>query len=114
MSLSPYPELAELVSAEDFLDHFGIPYDPQVVQVNRLQILKRLHDDLEAERACGREPSLDDYRRLLIRAYETFVHSNAYTERVMRVHQRAAGVVHVPLAAIGRPAHKESNDDVER
>lgn len=112
MTLSPHPELADLVSAEDFLDYFGIPYDPKVVQVNRLQILKRLHDALEAERACGNEPSLADYRRLLMRAYETFVHSDAYTERVMRVHQRAVGVAHVPLAAIGRPRSKES-DDVE-
>ena len=38
--------LADLESAEDFLDHFGIAYDARVVQVNRLHILQRFHDYL--------------------------------------------------------------------
>ena len=33
-------DLQELSSAEDFLEYFGIAYDPSVVQVNRLHILK--------------------------------------------------------------------------
>ena len=36
--------LDELVSAEDFLDYFDVPYEARVVQVNRLHILQRFHD----------------------------------------------------------------------
>jgi nitrogenase-stabilizing/protective protein len=36
----------DLVSAEDFLDFFGIEYDASVVQVNRLHILQRYHNYL--------------------------------------------------------------------
>jgi hypothetical protein len=39
-------DLEELSSAEDFLDYFGIDYDPTVVHVNRLHILQRFHDYL--------------------------------------------------------------------
>jgi len=39
-------ELAELSSAEDFLEFFGVEYDPSVVHVNRLHILQRFHDYL--------------------------------------------------------------------
>ena len=38
--------MEELVSAEDFLDYFAVPYDPAVVHVNRLHILQRFHDYL--------------------------------------------------------------------
>lgn len=94
--------LAELVAAEDFLDYFGIVYDRAVVDVNRLQILKRWHDTLEAHRVQYGEPEHADYQRLLARAYEDFVRSDAYTEKVMRVHQRAAGIARVPLASLVR------------
>lgn len=38
--------LEELVSAEDFLNFFGVPFVPSVVQVNRLHIMQRYHDYL--------------------------------------------------------------------
>lgn len=98
-----FPEaLAELESAEDFLEYFAVDYVPAIVQVNRLQILKRFHDYLEAYRQRGNAPAYDAYKTLLARAYDDFVHSDAYTEKVMRVHQRAAGIARVPLAAIRR------------
>ena len=39
-------EFAELGSAEEFPDYFGIDYAAPVVQVNRLHILQRFHDYL--------------------------------------------------------------------
>jgi hypothetical protein len=39
-------DLSELISAEDFLEYFGIDYVPSVVQINRLHILQRFHDYL--------------------------------------------------------------------
>ena len=79
--------LAELSTAEDFLDFFEVPYDRRVVEVNRLHILKRLHDYLAAEPL----DDLDDaalteaYRRLLACAYADFAASDALTERVFKV-----------------------------
>lgn len=97
-------ELAELESAEDFLGFFKIPFEQHVVHVNRLHILQRFHDYLEGHRQRVGEPGYDDYRALLSRAYEDFVHSDAYTEKVMRVHQKAAGIATVALASIKRAA----------
>ncbi len=84
--------LAELSTAEDFLDFFGVPYDRHVVQVNRLHILKRLHDYLVAEDLDGLEdaPLAETYRRLLAQAYADFVASDALTERVFKVLRNAS------------------------
>ncbi|QIK38539.1 nitrogen fixation protein NifW [Caldichromatium japonicum] len=95
-------ELTGLESAEDFLDYFGIDYRPAIVEVNRLHILKRFHDYLEAHRQRSGEPGYAEYRALLVRAYEDFVHSDAYTEKVMRVHQKAAGIARVSIASLIR------------
>ena len=81
-------ELEELSSAEDFLQFFGIDYDPSVVHVNRLHILQRYHDYLN--QGQGRLPETDDakrevYTRLLERAYQDFVDSDALTEKVFKV-----------------------------
>ncbi|MDR1855247.1 MAG: nitrogenase-stabilizing/protective protein NifW [Azoarcus sp.] len=84
--------LQELVSAEDFLDWFGVPYDEKVVHVNRLHILQRFHDYLK--RNAGDMPEDDVgraafYRKWLARAYEDFVHSDALTEKVFAVFHHA-------------------------
>jgi nitrogenase-stabilizing/protective protein len=80
----------DLVSAEDFLDYFAIPYDPAVVHVNRLHILQRFHDYL-AKQAPNLPPDEDAqrgiYRLWLERAYQDFVTSNALNEKVFAVFQ---------------------------
>lgn len=83
-------DLEELVSAEDFLDYFNIPFEASVVHVNRLHILQRYHDYLgQAESSM---PSEDDeaaymmsHRGLLEKAYQDFVVSDALTEKVFKV-----------------------------
>lgn len=84
-------ELADLSSAEDFLDHFDVTYDPDVVRVNRLHILQRFHDylDQDEERPAGATDCTAYYARWLARAYADFVSSNARTEKVFRVFQSA-------------------------
>lgn len=82
--------LEELVSAEDFLDYFGVPYEPTVVHVNRLHILQRFHDYLN--RYAKEMPSEDGertaiYKQWLSQAYEDFVKSDALTEKVFAVFQ---------------------------
>ena len=96
-----HDDLEELASAEDFLDYFGIPYDPQVVQVNRLHILQRFHDYLEKNASPEATPSHGEHRRWLVAAYEDFVRSDALTEKVFKVfHLHEPHTVFVPLSEI--------------
>jgi len=83
-------ELSELESAEEFLDYFGISYDPSVVQVNRLHILQRFHDYLEDVEEMPDFPRERHalYAGLLAGAYADFVNSDALTEKVFRVFQQ--------------------------
>ncbi len=78
--------LEDLVSAEDFLDYFGIEYDASVVHVNRLHILQRFHNYLGKTTL----PSAEEARRALYvtalqQAYQDFVKSDALTEKVFKV-----------------------------
>ena len=93
-------DLAELESAEDFLEYFAVTYDPAVVRVSRLHILQRFHDYLAnaGEGELGRE----GYRRWLARAYEDFVVSTPLQEKVFQVLRRQAGIATIPVSAIGR------------
>ena len=96
--------LSTLSAAEEFFDFFGIGYEPNVVHVNRLHILKRFHDYLR------RVPDLTQmdeaaawtaYRDNLTRAYQDFVTSNAATEKVFKLYQQAApGTAFVTLESL--------------
>jgi nitrogenase-stabilizing/protective protein len=94
--------LEELVSAEDFLDYFGIVYEPAVVQVNRLHILQRFHNYLATATSSEDEAARRVvYTTLLQRAYQDFVKSDALTEKVFKVfHMHEPQVKFVPLSAI--------------
>ncbi len=97
--------MEELESAEDFLNYFGIAFNPSVVHVNRLHILQRFHDYLAR---AGGLPADDDeagrsavYKRLLQQAYGDFVSSDALTEKVFKVfHRHEPQTGFVPLTAI--------------
>jgi nitrogenase-stabilizing/protective protein len=93
-------DMDELSSAEDFLDYFEVDYDPSVVHVNRLHILQRFHDYIDATEMM---PEDDDEKRalyagLLNSAYNDFVQSDALTEKVFKVFQMHEPVtVEIPL-----------------
>ena len=94
--------MEELVSAEDFLDYFGIAYDPAVVHVNRLHILQRFHNYL-AKASQSEEESARRvvYTTLLTQAYQDFVKSDALTEKVFKVfHMHEPQVKFVPVSSI--------------
>lgn len=81
-------DLAELETAEEFLHYFAIPFDPHVVQVNRLHILQRFHDYIQTEKVYKTEDEAqkrEDYARLLQQAYQDFVESDALTEKVFKI-----------------------------
>lgn len=111
MPISLPPELSELTTAEEFLDHFGIVYDPRVVSVARLHILQRFQEYLHAAEPDGDAAAQQaQIAALLARAYEDFVRSDPLTERVFRVLKDAAerpppappGRAFVPLSAVSR------------
>lgn len=85
--LSLTEAMEDLVSAEDFLEFFGIDYDAAVVHVNRLHILQRFHDYLaKAGPLPEAEPVLrQHYMHWLEQAYQDFVVSDSRTEKVFKV-----------------------------
>lgn len=95
--------MEELSSAEDFLEYFGVPFEPAVVQVNRLHILQRFHDYLTNNPCEGDDAIRHAHnRRFLELAYRDFTTSDALTERVFSVLKKASGTAFVPLTAITR------------
>jgi nitrogenase-stabilizing/protective protein len=96
----------DLESAEDFLQYFAVDYEQSIVHVNRLHILQRFHDYLL--QASDNMPD-DDlakravYKKLLERAYQDFVESDAQTEKVFKVFNMGIGepeTAFVPLTDI--------------
>lgn len=94
-------ETADCESAEDFLEHFGVPFERPVVHVYRLHILQRFHDYLSANTQPG-VTGFEEYRGWLTRAYDDFIRSDAQTEKVFSVFQRAAGIAKISISSIGR------------
>lgn len=92
-------EMEALESAEEFLLYFGVDFSPRVLAVHRLHILQRFHNYLSG---AGSEPEFETCKTLLARAYNDFVQSDARTEAVFRVFQRAQGIAKIAIGAIGK------------
>ncbi len=90
-------------SAEEFLDFLEVDYDPPVVHVNRLHILKRFQQYLGRDRVAEGLPEAEEraaYKQRLEMAYADFVKSNAATEKVFKVFQEADGVQTVSISKL--------------
>lgn len=91
-------EFNQLVNAEEYLDFFELPYDPQFVNVNRLHILQKFSSfiktiDLEAPDLSEPE-KLERYRVALEQAYDTFITSSPLNEKLFKVfNDKPQGVV---------------------
>jgi nitrogenase-stabilizing/protective protein len=79
--------LRGLSSAEDFFRELRVPYDPAVLAVARLHILKRMGEYLDGDDLDGLPDSVAAARaqNLLARAYADFVASSPLQQRVFRV-----------------------------
>jgi nitrogenase-stabilizing/protective protein len=101
--------MRRLSAAEEFFALLGVSYDPKVLEVARLHVLRRMSQYL-AETAL--ESLTDDAaeeacRAALARAYADFLASTPIAERSFKVHQDAARGVRggfVPFSAIAMPA----------
>lgn len=95
--------LSTLSAAEEFFAFFSIPYEPAVVHVNRLHILKRFNQYLRLTTPdvayLDPEAQYQACRGLLTRAYEDFIRSTPAQEKVFKVFQEADGS-HVGLDSL--------------
>ncbi|MEJ2458775.1 MAG: nitrogenase stabilizing/protective protein NifW [Novosphingobium sp.] len=93
--MSLLDDLQNLSSAEDFFTFLGVPYEPSVVHVARLHIMRRMGQYLRGSEVEGALASADDAallalcREHLAQAYEDFVQSSPIEERVFKVHKEA-------------------------
>jgi nitrogenase-stabilizing/protective protein len=99
-------QLKKLSSAEDYFRFLGVSFDPAVLNVARMHILRRMGDNL---RESGFEPDEDKarayFRAHLERAYEDFVRSTPIKERVFKVHKDAVRCAASPLVRLSIPGN---------
>ncbi|MDC0833246.1 nitrogenase-stabilizing/protective protein NifW [Geitlerinema sp. CS-897] len=78
----------QLKDAEEYFDFFELPYDPQVVNINRLHILRKFSQLVEAEaKTKSEEELLEIYRQALINAYNVFLTSSGVEQKLFKVFQ---------------------------
>ena len=84
-------QLRALSAAEDFFAVLEVPYDPAVLSVSRLHILRRMGAYLRAEDldGAGEDAARAAARAALAQAYGDFLASSPIAERVFKVHQDA-------------------------
>ncbi|MGA3344044.1 MAG: nitrogenase stabilizing/protective protein NifW [Terracidiphilus sp.] len=100
-------QLMKLSSAEDYFRFLGVSYDPAVLNVARLHILRRMGDNL---REAGMEPDEERarayFRAHLERAYQDFVRSTPIKERVFKVHKDAMRPTVSQFVRLSIPGHE--------
>lgn len=110
-------DFLRLRTAEEYLEFFGIPYDPAVVNVNRLHILKRFSgymaevDASLAGRAADPQERLERYREALLRAYRDFLAGTALDYRLFKVLRERAPGAFVPVSEIAAAPGRPRGDD---
>ncbi len=85
----PWKDFQALVNAEDYFAFFDLPYNPQVVNVNRLHILRKFAQYLRPLETFqgSEEERLEQARQALQSAYQTFLTSTPQQEKLFRVFQ---------------------------
>ncbi len=87
--MSVLSDLEKLPSAEDFFSYLKVDFDPSVVRVARLHILKRMGKYLAEKDFSGasEERVFEEAQQTLAKAYEDFAASSPIGERVFKVLQ---------------------------
>ena len=77
-----------LKDAEDYFKFFGLAYDSQVVNVNRLHILRKFSQlKEEIDTTQSEEQLLAAYRQALQTSYNLFLTSSGVEEKLFKVFQ---------------------------
>ncbi|CAJ65428.1 MULTISPECIES: nitrogenase-stabilizing/protective protein NifW [Frankia] len=93
-------------TAEEYFTLLEVDYDPRVVAVNRLHILKHFAGELAKLPEAGADAAnprhlLHDYRDALVRSYEAFTNATALDHRLFKVlKDRAPKSAFVPASEI--------------
>lgn len=78
-----------LVDAEEYFDFFQMPYDQEVVNVNRLHILKKFSQFIkqidENYTDLSSSDKLSKYREALEQAYQVFLDSTPHEQKLFKV-----------------------------
>ena len=86
--MSALDQLRKLSSAEDFFEALNVPYDPAVLRVARLHILRRMGEYLvnsDSSDAANEDDVWLACRAFLENAYNDFVASSPIEQRVFKV-----------------------------
>nr|WP_228040780.1 nitrogenase-stabilizing/protective protein NifW [Nodosilinea sp. LEGE 07088] len=75
-----------LKDAEEYFEFFGLTYDPQIVNINRLHILRKFSQLVEGvDKNQSEAEILAAYSRELRNAYDLFVTSNSVEQKLFKV-----------------------------
>lgn len=78
----------QLKDAEEYFEFFNLPYDPHIVNVNRLHILRKFSQLVKAEdRNQSDGQLLIAYRNALQNAYDLFLTSSGVEQKLFKVFQ---------------------------
>ncbi|MEH2332010.1 nitrogenase-stabilizing/protective protein NifW [Nostoc sp.] len=82
-------EFKKLVDAEEFFQFFNMSYDLEVVNVNRLHILKKFSQYIqevdENSPDVSPEEKLNQYSLALQKAYQVFIKSTPHEQKLFKV-----------------------------
>ena len=82
----------QLSNANEYFEFFQLPYDPQIVNVNRLHILKKFSEYIQQIDASSPELSEEDklsqYSQALQQAYEVFLNSTGVEQKLFKVFKK--------------------------
>jgi nitrogenase-stabilizing/protective protein len=82
-------EFKKLVNAEEFFNFFNLSYDLEVVNVNRLHILKKFSQYMrevdDNSPNLNQEERLGQYSLALEKAYQVFLESTAQEQKLFKV-----------------------------
>ncbi|HET9954344.1 MAG TPA: nitrogenase stabilizing/protective protein NifW [Polyangiaceae bacterium] len=111
-------DLRKLSAAEEFFEYLAVGYEPQVLRVARLHILRRMGEYLRSESIAELEDAVvrARCRQHLETAYGDFVRSTPLEQRVFKVLKDAVAPkkkgAFVPLSALETPTTGASNGPV--
>lgn len=82
-------EFNKITDAEQYFEFFKLPYDPKVVNVNRLHILQKFSQFVKQINTNSPDLSeaekLDRYREALEQAYDVFTTSSPLEQKLFKV-----------------------------
>jgi nitrogenase-stabilizing/protective protein len=102
-------QLRHLSATEEFFELLDVPYDPAVLRVARLHILRRMGQSLADNTLDGlaEAAAREQCRAHLARAYADFVASRPIEQRVFKVLKDAVAprrkAAFVPLSTLSQP-----------